>query len=607
MRARVAAIWLGLVSIAGTASAQPTQAPVAEALFAERCAPCHDHPAETRATPRPYLAMRLPSEIVFTLMHGEMQTQARGLSPEQMRSLATYLTGRPFDTEPDPAANLCRTPAKIATDDRQWAGWGHDPQNTRFQQRPGFGAADLKRLKVKWAFALPGLAGEPVVAGGTLFVSSRMGRVFALDTKTGCTHWSFDAGTPVRDPMAVAKLPNGTFIAAFGDQNAVVRALDAETGKVLWQTRVDDDDRARIVGAITAYDGRLYVPVASGLESVASDPAHSCCTFRGSVSALDAATGKVIWRGFTIPNEPKPFRVNSAGNPVYGPSGAGVWSAPTIDAKRGLVYATTGDAYTNPSTDATDALVAFDIKTGQRKWASQVLADDVWISHCNPNLADGKPIDNCPSPIGRDFDFSTPPMLHTLPNGKDVITAATKAEVLYGFDPDNRGNILWKRPLGVGSTMSAVWGVATDGKAIYAPTSGVTLDGPKKEGGLSAIDPATGTVEWRTEAPTPDCGWGTVGCRHAQPAAVTVIPGVVFSGGLDGHMRAYDAKTGKILWDMDTAQAYDAVNGVKAFGGNIDGAAETVADGTLFVNAGNATLTSPRHGSAVLAITVDGK
>ncbi len=576
-----------------------TPAPQGKALFQERCSGCHDQPGG-RAPATAYLATRLPSEIFYTLTRGEMRPQAAGLTDDQLRGLATFLTGRAMDVLPDPKANLCRGQGRLAVA-HGWPEWGHDAHNTRFQPAPGFTAADLPRLKVKWAFALPGLTGGPTVAGDHLFVSSRMGKVFALDAATGCTFWSYEAGGPVRNAIAVGALGDGKFGAFFGDQHAIVHALDAATGAELWQARTDDYGNARIVGSVTVSKGVVYAPTTSGDEVDANDPAYECCKFRGSVTALDARTGKLIWKAYTIQEEPKPTRRNDAGTQMYGPAGAGVWSAPTVDEKRGIVFAATGDSYTNVPTDAADAVVAFDMKTGKRLWASQVLKDDAWLYQCA-----GKPVGNCPSPQGPDWDFSSPPLLQTMANGKDILVAGSKSATVYGFDPDARGKVLWSVKVGQGSSSNPIWGSAADSSRVYVGTPYLGLK-PGVQGGFNAIELATGKVAWRTEAPTPVCGWGPAGCLHTQTAAVSLIPGVAFSGALDGHLRGYDTVTGAILWDFDSYGTYDAVNGAKAFGGNLDSSPQVIANGTLFLNAGNSALSSPRHGSAVLAITVDGK
>ncbi len=599
----VAAFLGGILALALSHPGKAAPDQSAAAIFAERCAVCHDHP--TGRTPaRAYLAPRLPSEIVHALSTGLMRRQAEGLTLDQMGALAVLLTGRPLDSEPDPKANSCpagQQPA--ATTSGEWPIWGGDSTNTRFQPNPGFGIADLPRLKVKWAFALPGLTGGPIAAGGRLFVASRLGKVFALDAATGCTYWSYEIPTTMRSAVAVGMAKGGTHAVFFGDQSADIRAVDAATGKLLWQTRVDPYPNALILGASTYYDGRLYVPVAANDEADALDPKYPCCKFRGGIVALDATDGKILWRGYTIQEQPKPTRINSAGTQMFGPSGGGVWSAPTVDPKRKLIYAASGNAYSAPAADGTNAVVAFDMETGRRVWANQALPGDVWLYRCA-----GEAIGNCPSPMGVDFDFTSPPMLHTGPDGKQAVVAGSKSGIVWAFDPDSHGKLLWQTRIAKGGPGDAMWGMAADRDGVFAPIPGPSADTPNETGGVAKLAIMTGKTLWHAAGMTPACAWGAAGCEHRQPAAAIAIPGAVLSGALDGHLRAYAAADGTVLWDMDAAAAaYDAVNGIKAYGGNIDGSAQIIANGTLFVNAGNATATSPRRGDAVLAITVYGK
>ncbi len=581
-------------------------APKGQAIFTERCAGCHEK-AGGRAPATFFLKRRLPSEIIYALTNGAMQAQAVGLSPGDIRNVALWLTGREIDIAPPVEANLCKTAGTIANGAKEWASWGQNAHNTRFQDQPGLTAADLPRLKVKWAFALPGLTGAPTVAGDYLFVTSLLGKVFALDAKTGCTRWSFDAGSPVRNGIAVGLLPDGRYGAFFGDQHAIVHALDAATGTPLWTARTDDYGNARIVGSVTVHKGVIYAPTTSADEVEAFDTAYECCKFRGSVTAIEAATGKLLWKSYAIQEAPRPTRKNDAGTQMYGPSGAGIWSSPTIDEKRGLVYAATGDAYTTDvPTDASDAIVAFDIKTGKRVWASQVLKGDAWIYGCDKNLAEDKSGGNCPTPQGPDHDFSSPPLLTTMANGKDILVSGSKSGMVWAFDPDDHGKVLWSATIGKGSTAYPIWGSAADADRVYVGTPTLALT-EGKDGGFSGIDLRTGKILWHTESPTPTCAWGEVGCQHKQGGAITLIPGVAFSGSMDGHLRAYDTRTGKIVWDYDSGQTWDAVNGAKAYGGNLDGAPQIIANGTLFLSSGNSVLPSPHHGDAVLAITVDGR
>jgi polyvinyl alcohol dehydrogenase (cytochrome) len=564
-----------------------------------------------RAPPTFFLKRRLPSEIVYALTKGAMRAQGAGLSPEDINAVARSLTGREIDTLPPADANLCKSRGNISLATTEWASWGQNTHNSRFQPAPGLTAADLPRLKVKWAFALPGLTGAPTVAGDYLFVTSLLGKVFALDSKTGCTRWAFDAGSPVKNGVAIGRLPDGRYGAFFGDQRALVHALDATTGKPLWSVRTDDYGNARIVGSITFHKGVVYAPTTSADEVDAFNPAYECCKFRGSVTAIQAATGQVLWKSYPIQEAPHPTRKNDAGTQMYGPSGAGVWSAPTVDEKRGLIYAATGDAYTTDvPTDGSDAVVAFDMKTGKRVWVSQVLEGDAWIYGCDPKTNDtGEnkgPGGNCPTPQGPDHDLSSPPLLTTMADGKDILLSGSKSGRAWAFDPDAKGKILWSTAIGKGSTAFPMWGIAADSHRAYVATPTLGL-AEGQDGGFSGLDLKTGKIDWHIDSPAQPCAWGTAGCQHKQTAAVTLIPGIALAGSMDGHLRAYDTETGKIVWDYDSAGTWDAVNGVKAYGGNLDGAPQIVAKGVLFLSSGNSALPSPHHGDAVLAITVDGK
>ena len=505
-------------------------------IFKERCAVCHENP-KGRTPARVYLLSRLPSEITYALTRGIMKQQAQGLTAEQIAQLASYLTGgKPVDKLPDDDANLCRAEAGLAAPKAEgWSAWGGNTSNSRYQPNPGFTATDLPQLKVKWAFGLPGLAGEPIAGGNMVFVSSRLGRVFALDAATGCTRWSFDAGSPVRSAAAIGQAGQ-TVAAFFGDQNAVIRAVDAATGKLIWQVKADNYSNAQIVGSPTYYDGRLYVPVTSDDEADAFDPAYPCCKFRGEVLAMDAADGRVIWRGYTIVEEPKPTKVNSAGTQMFGPSGGGVWTAPTIDPKRKLVYAVSGNAYSTPIADGTDAAIAFDMETGKRVWVNQSRQDDVWLYRCEDNSGG-----NCPAKMGPDLDFTSPPMLLTMADGRQAVVAGSKGGTVWAYDPDSKGKLLWTTRVAKGGMGNAMWGLASDGQSVYAAVPGDAAKEGDPPGGLTALDLSAGKIAWHIPGPTSACAWGDVACEHRSPSAVTAIPGAIFSGSVDGHMRAFAA------------------------------------------------------------------
>jgi polyvinyl alcohol dehydrogenase (cytochrome) len=411
-----------------------------------------------------------------------------------------------------------------------------------------------------------------------VFVGSDSGAVYALDAETGCTYWSFTADAGVRSAPSIARAGSKDVL-YFGDLKANVFALDAATGSVIWKKKVDPHAFARVTGTPTLAGGRLYVPVSSVEEVPAAQPAYECCTFRGSVVALDAANGNQIWKSYTIAETPSEVGKSSTGTRQWAPAGASVWSSPTIDPKRGVVYVGTGNSYTQPAAKTSDSVVAMDIRTGKIVWWNQATTADAFLVGCRPGL------ENCPKDLGPDFDFGNAPMLRNLPGGKRVLVIGQKSGIVWGLDPDNEGKELWHFKAGKGGMLGGIeWGSAADDQAAYIPVSDV-LAAANDAGGLFALKLATGEQIWHTPAPRVDCNTGR-GCTGAQSAPASVIPGVVFSGSVDGHLRAYSTKDGSIVWDFNTVREYETVNKVPAKGGSIDAAGPAIADGIVITNSG---------------------
>ncbi|MBP0109866.1 MULTISPECIES: outer membrane protein assembly factor BamB family protein [Bradyrhizobium] len=603
--------------------AEEAAGPSGEALYEQRCASCHEGGA-ARAPDRNALRQLNEQRIGFQIAYGLMSAQGRDLSKDQIGAITRYLKGN----APPPAIELpdssCRDEGPKLADPAlpRWNGWGVDIRQHRFQPAESalLAAHDVPRLKLKWAFAFPGdvrAFAQPTVWGGRLFVGSAGGKVYALDARTGCQRWVFDAGFGVRSAVTIGEDGRG-FTAYFGDQRGNVYALDAETGKLKWTRRVEDHQAAMITGAPTLADGILYVPVSSLEEALAADPRYGCCSFRGLIVALSAATGEVKWRSYVSP-PPGPQGISSMGVQLFGPSGGAIWSAPTVDLQTNTVYATTGDSYSNPAQDTSDAFVAFDLVNGKLKWSRQMTESDAYNVACTSQYRA-----NCPDNKGPDFDFGSSAILVDLADGKRALIAGQKSGVVHALDPDHGGAILWQRRIGQGSALGGVqWGMAVDDENVYVSVSDVGLEraapgtpgaqktimggelkmDPRKGGGLFALKLATGEVVWRT--PHPGCN-DKPGCSPAQSAAVTAIPGVVFSGGLDGHLRAYSARTGEIIWDVDTVQDYTTVNGAAGQGGSLDGPGAVIAGGMLYVNSGY-TNYGTLPGNVLLAFSVEGR
>jgi polyvinyl alcohol dehydrogenase (cytochrome) len=595
------------------------QTQTGESMYRASCAQCHDA-GVGRAPRREAFRDMAPERVLAAMETGEMITMGMRWPADGRRAIAEYLTGKALGTslptEPSPQA-MCATGASFNVIGPAWTGWGRNTANTRFQDAAmaGITAADVPRLKLKWAFGFPGelnANGHPTYAGGRVFVGSPGGKVYSLEAATGCVHWYLDAGSQVRSAISIARIqtPAGPVDAAFfGDAKANAWAVDAANGKLLWKTRVDDFPVARITGSPVFHDGTLFVPVASGEEATGGVPSYECCKFRGSLVALDAVTGKQLWKTWTIDEVAKPTKKNKIGTRLFGPSGAPIWSTPAIDAKLNVVYVTTGDNYSEPGTRTSDSFMALDMKTGKILWVRQMTANDAYTSACR--LPDRT---NCPDVDGPDFDFGASPILVTLRNGKRALLAGQKSGLVHALDPDKKGEILWQVRVGKGGTMGGVqWGSAADGSNIYVAVSDIkrimlnytnTTDAdPGQGGGMFALRLDNGEIIWYT--PPIACG-ERKRCSPAQSAAVSAMPGVAFSGSMDGHLRAYSATNGAVIWDYDTEHTYQTVNGVEGRGGSLDGPGPVIAGGMVFANSGY-TAAGGAPGNVLLAFSIDGK
>jgi polyvinyl alcohol dehydrogenase (cytochrome) len=588
-----------------------------EQIFNTQCASCHMENAAPAGSPnekaptRVQLRQFTPEAVITALTTGKMQAQGATLIEAQRHFVAEYATGKRLSAVPasnGQVLNKCAvdTPMGDITRGNSWNGHGNGLAATRYQpaNTGKVTAADLPRLKLKWAFGFAGVGAartQPTIAGGRLFTASENGEVHALNPKTGCTYWTFKAQAGVRTAMSVAPYrtaagKRGTAV-FFGDGRANVYAVDANTGKQVWTRKIEDHASAGITGAPIVYDGRLYVGVQGlGEEGRGSTNGYPCCTFRGSLNALDTSTGKVLWKTYTI-DETKPRARDKNGVQMYGPAGGGIWSAPSVDVKRGLVYAATGNAYADPVQQMTNGVIAFDLRTGAVRWHKQLLPADNWAMGCQPTNP-GNPA--CPETLGPDYDFSATPIL-THVGKRDLIVIPQKSAVAYALDPDKQGEVVWKRAFGKGSGLGGQWGAAVDGVNFYTGTNDFLADAP---GGMTAISLADGHIVWQIPPQPLLCGEKKPGCGPGQGAAVTAIPGAVFSGAHDGGMRAYSTRDGSILWLFNANRDFDTVNGVKANGGSMDGPGAVVVDGMVYFNAGYGGLVG-HPGNVLLAFGLE--
>lgn len=569
-------------------------------LFEDKCVSCHGN-SQVPNAPDPSVLKKMTSEHIYqVLTTGDMKEIARDISEGDKRDIATWVGGRRMTSGEKPDAksmpNVCAAnpPIRDLTSAPAWNGWGVDLFNTRFQpaKAAGLSPAQVSRLKLKWAFAIPGATsvyGQPTIADGRVFFSSDTGYVYSLDAASGCVHWSFQAQSGVRTAITIGPMkgPRTEFAAFFGDIHGNVYAVDASNGELIWRVSIDPHPLARTIGAPKLYEGRLYVPVASLEEVESGSPNYICCTFRGMVAALDSDTGKQIWKTYTIAETPKVIRKNSLGKDVMGPSGGGVWGSPTIDPKRHAIYVETGNAFSEPATTTSDAVMALDMNTGKVLWSVQATAKDVWHGGCGRGVDQGRkarargpapavpyPPENCPEDGGPDQDFSGGAILISQPNGRDLLIAGQKPGIVWGLDPDRKGEVLWKSDINRSNANSGIiFGGAADGQNAFYNL---------KSGGLVAMELTTGLEKWYVPLPPPEA----MKAHRGETAAVTLIPNVVFSAGLDGMLRAFTAFDGRLLWEYNTAQQFSTVNGLTAAGGSIGSAGATVAQGMVFVGSG---------------------
>jgi polyvinyl alcohol dehydrogenase (cytochrome) len=580
-------------------------------LFQQRCLACHGNPAYERAPPPAALREMTPEHIFEALSPNGIMYPVVGkdLTETQRRLVSESVAGRLMGTAQ--SGDAARMPNRCASNPPMpapgagpaWNGWGAGLDNARFQsaKAAGLTAAEVPKLKLKWAFGYPGgtsAYGQPSVVSGRVFVGTDTGWVYSLDARTGCVYWSFQTKAGVRNAMTVGPIsghPGVEYAVFFGDVKANAYALDAQTGEQIWTRKVEDNFTDRVTAAPALYRGRLYVPISSWEEFSARALDFACCTSVGAVVALDADTGAEIWKTYVIPERPRIVGRNSNGIEQWAPAGASVWNTPTVDPRRNAIYIGTGDATTYPAAETSDAVMAISMTDGRILWSHQVHRNDSFLVGCNG----GGRTETCPKVQGPDWDIPASPVLHRLPGGKDELIVGTKPGDILALDPDAKGAQLWRvnlngaelagdGPLPAGQLPNGVmWGFADDGARAYFGMTG---------GGVAALDLAAPATAWYAKLNGGTSPAGRVG----HGAATTAIPGAVFVGGSDGRLYAVSTADGRTLWTFDTARSFDTVNKVEAHGGSIGAPGPTVAGGMVFVGSGYA-VTRGSPGNVLLA------
>lgn len=555
--------------------------------YAKACATCHEGSVQ-KAPPREMLYLQTPESIYSAITEGIMVTQASNLTDQERIEVAEWIGGRPMGTAKSVEIPKCDNKVGFSfKDSPNHSNWGATTNQRNWSSsESGIAPGSIKHLKPLWAVKLPNankVRSQPTFAGGLLFVGSHGGGVYALDQKTGCQVWYFKTVAEVRSGISVdiwnIDDTNSDPTIYFGDLLGNVYALRAKTGALIWRDRADNHPSTTITGAPALNGDVLYVPVSSLEVVLAVNPLYECCTGRGSVVAYDTKTGDRLWQTYTVPELATLQSLNDAGTKMYGASGSTVWNSPTIDTTRNQLYVGTGENMSSPADHTSDAIFAIDLSTGKVNWIYQALANDAWNTACDTNTPQ-----SCPEEGGPDFDFGAGTLMVKTNSGRQLIVAGQKSGIVHALEPAT-GKLVWKSRVGRGGIQGGVhFGMAAGDGKIYVPISdwpdGREYDTPDRPG-LHALDAETGDFLWYSPAPNVCAGRNF--CEPGISQAISVISGTVFAGGMDGVMRAHDADTGKVLFQIDTAKPFISISGEMATGGSFGGGSGATAKNGLVV------------------------
>ena len=601
-------------------------------VYDKHCAACHNDP-NNKAPDKASLENMTFNAIFQALEFGVMQPQGAALDKSQKSAVARYLAGDNKVDESWIAASRCSSQSVNANDVIS-GHWGLSRGNQRYVGAAvsGITPQNVASLQVKWVFAYPKVADvrtHPALTTDTIFTGSKAGNLFALDKKTGCIKWRYKADASVRSGLVIGER-KGAPTLFFGDSLGSAYAVDASSGELQWKQSLALFPTSIITGAPAYHAGVLYVPISSYEVAAAGMPQYPCCKSHGAVVALDVVSGerKWIWRAA---REAVLQGKTESGLQQFGPSGASVWSSPTVDAKRGLLYFGTGENMSLPATDTSDAIIAVELASGKQVWSYQATQNDVWNAAC---LSGGP---NCPANPGSDLDFGASVILTERSDGKGILLAGQKSGAVYAFDPDGyqdgAGKLLWKNSDTENTVYSpnpgVHWGMAVENGKVFVPIADVDRDfeGYVPRPGLYALDIDTGKRVWAHPAERGcelseeqrSAAWGLEATRQgvkpkesdcsvffSLSAAATTTDGLVFAGRLDGKLQAYDTATGKVVWETDTKRRFEGVNGVEGKGGSIDVDGPVLGDGMLFIHSGY-SLFGQIPGNVLIAYEVSDK
>lgn len=578
-------------------------------VYQQSCAFCHDG-GDARAHSLDTLRQMDADSLVYALTEGVMAAQGAALSPEARLAVVDWLAVSEEVEDPNAwyANHYCsaeQTKVSVATQGVSMSQVGVDKRASRYlsAEQAGLTLSDMEDMELAWAFGFPGVTGlraAPVVLDDTLFYSAvNTNRLLALDVESGCVKWVYESPVPLRSSVSIGEIGDeDRKTLVFGDARAQIHTVDAETGEGIWVVNAQADPGVgMITGAALLHDDLIIVPISASGVGAGANPRHECCTGRGAVTALDAVTGEKVWTYFTMEPADYTGEVNSLGVKLRGPSGAPIWTTPSVDEKRGLVYVTTGENTSLPATGTSNAIIALDIATGEPRWVFQAIADDVWNMACSTSGGTHGP--NCPSEeqsILKDWDFGGSAVLVTLAEGRDLLLAGQKSGHIWAVNPDN-GELVWAQRAGDGSPLGGNhWGIAVDSQRAFLPINDPHLPGLAgytPVPGMYAYNMAHGEPLWSYKV-TADCEdreemMPVCAEKYGLSATPLVVDEGVISGALDGRVYIFDAADGRVVFEYDTAQEFDTLNGVEARGGSIDSHSVAAGAGMIFIGSGYAS------------------
>ena len=596
------------LGLASPISAQPAQGDdhPGVGVYQQNCAFCHDG-GDARAHSLETLRQMDADSLTYALTEGVMAAQGAALEPDARRAVVDWLAVSEATEDPDAwyANHYCSADQRtvgVATQHASMPQVGVDKRASRYlsAEQAGLSLSDLEDLELAWAFGFPGVTGlraSPVVLEDTLFYSAvTTNRLLALDVESGCVKWAYESPVPLRSSVSIGEIgEEGRKTLVFGDARAQIHTVDAETGEGIWVVNAQADPGVgMITGAAVLHDDLIIVPISASGVGAGANPRHECCAGRGAVTALDAATGEKVWTYFTMEPADYTGEVNSLGVKLRGPSGAPIWTTPSVDEKRGVVYVTTGENTSLPATETSNAIIALDVKTGEPLWVFQGIADDVWNMACS--TSGGRHGPNCPDEeqsILKDWDFGGSAVLVTLPDGSDLLVAGQKSGHIWALNPDN-GELVWMQRAGDGSPLGGNhWGIAVDQERAFLPINDPHLPGLADYTpvpGMYAYNLKNGEPLWSHQV-TADCEgredmMPVCAEKYGLSATPLVVDGGVISAALDGRVYVFDATDGRVVFEYDTAREFDTLNGVDARGGSIDSHSIAAGAGMVFIASG---------------------